>query len=65
MITVNGHDFEWREELTIQGILDERGYTSPRIVVKVNGDVVRREHWGTYVVSDGDDVRAIHLIAGG
>lgn len=65
MIAVNGRDFEWREGLTIQGILDERGYTSPRIVVKVNGEVVRQEHWGTYVVCDGDDVRAIHLIAGG
>lgn len=65
MISVNGRDFEWREGLTIQAILDERGYTAPRIVVKVNGEVVRREQWGTYVVRDGEEVRAIHLIAGG
>ena len=65
MISVNGRDFEWREGLTIQAILEERGYTAPRIVVKVNGEVVRREQWGTYVVRDGEEVRAIHLIAGG
>ena len=65
MISVNGHEFEWREGLTIQGILDERGYTSPRIVVKVNGEVVRQGQWSTYAVHDGDDVRAIHLIGGG
>jgi sulfur carrier protein len=65
VISVNGRDFEWREGLTIQAILDERGYTAPRIVVKVNGEVVRREQWGTYVVRDGEEVRAIHLIAGG
>ncbi len=65
MITVNGRDFEWREGLTVQAILDECGYTAPRIVVKVNGQVVRREHWTTHVVRDGEDVRAIHLIAGG
>ncbi len=65
MITVNGRGFEWREGLTIRAILEERGYTAPRIVVKVNGQVVRQEHWSRYVVRDGDDVRAIHLIAGG
>jgi sulfur carrier protein len=65
VIRVNGHDFEWREGLTIQGILDERGYTSPRIVVKVNDQVVRQQHWSTYTVRDGDDVKAIHLIGGG
>jgi len=65
VISVNGRDFEWREGLTIQAILEERGYTAPRIVVKVNGEVVRREQWGTYVVRDGEEVRAIHLIAGG
>jgi len=65
MMQVNGRDFEWREGLTIQAILEAHRYTSPRIVVKVNGQVVRRKDWDNYVVQDGDDVRAIHLIAGG
>jgi sulfur carrier protein len=65
VITVNGRDFEWRDALTIQAILDAHKYTSPRIVVKVNGEVVRQTDWSVFVVQDGDDVRAIHLIAGG
>ena len=65
MIAVNGRDFEWRKGLTVQAILDSKRYTSPRIVVKVNGEVVRQKEWKTFVVSDGDDLRAIHLIAGG
>jgi sulfur carrier protein len=65
VIQVNGRDFEWVEGLTIQAILEAHRYSSPRIVVKVNGKVVRQPEWPHYVVADGDDVRAIHLIAGG
>ena len=65
MIRVNGRDFEWCEGLTIQAILKAHKYTAPRIVVKVNGRVVPRKDWDAFTVQDGDDVRAIHLIAGG
>ena len=65
MIQVNGRDFEWRAGLTIQAILEAHKYTAPRIVVKVNGELVRRKDWDIYCIQDGDDVRAIHLIAGG
>lgn len=65
MITVNGEKMAWRDGLTIQAILEEKKYTSPRIVVKVNDEVVRRPEWSTFLVQDGDSVRAIHLIGGG
>ncbi len=65
MIVVNGRDAEWREGLTIRSIMREHRYTSPRIVVKVNEQVVRQEEWESYVVQDGDDVLVLHLIAGG
>lgn len=65
MIQVNGRDFEWRPNLTIGTIMGEFGYTAPKIVVKVNGEVIRKENWSVHEVADGDDVRVIHLIAGG
>ena len=65
MILVNGRDAEWREGLTIHSLMQEHRFTSPRIVVKVNGQLVRHEQWVSYVVQDGDDVLVLHLIAGG
>jgi sulfur carrier protein len=65
MITVNGREFAWRENLTIRAILKAHKYTSPRIIVKVDGELVRQEQWDTFIVRDGADVRAIHLIGGG
>lgn len=65
MILVNGRNFEWREELTISAIMQAFNYTSPKIVVKVNDQVVRQTEWSSYVAQDGDDVRILHLIGGG
>ena len=65
MIWVNGREAGWREGLTIRGIMDEHRFTSPRIVVRVNGQVVRKEQWDTYLVQEGDEVRVLHLIGGG
>jgi len=65
MITVNGRETKWWDGMTIRDVLREHRYTSPRIVVKVNGQLVLKKNWDVFVVEDGDDVRAIHLIAGG
>lgn len=65
MILVNGRQAEWHQNLTITGVLEMFNYTSPKIVVKVNGQVVRQDQWDTFLVQDGDDVRALHLIGGG
>ncbi|MBN1317341.1 MAG: sulfur carrier protein ThiS [Anaerolineales bacterium] len=65
MIKVNNREVEWWENMTIRDMLKEQKYTSPRIVVKVNDQVIRKQDWDTYTINDGDTVKAIHLIAGG
>jgi thiamine biosynthesis protein ThiS len=66
VIRVNNRDnIEWREGITVSDLLGHLNYTYHQIIVKVNGELVRRESYDTYVVPDGADVKAIHLIAGG
>lgn len=66
MIRVNDrHDVEWREGLTVSDLLEQMGYSYHQIIVKVNGELVRRESFDTYTIPDGAEVKAIHLIAGG
>jgi sulfur carrier protein len=65
VIQVNGRPAEWHAGLTIRDIMEAQGYTAPRIIVKVNGELVRQEQWDSYLVQDGDDVRVLHMIAGG
>jgi thiamine biosynthesis protein ThiS len=65
MIKVNMREHPWHENLTVQRLLDEKTYTFKQLVVKVNGNFVPEDQYDQYVISDGDDVMVIHLMAGG
>ncbi len=65
MITVNKQEHEWRDGMTLQTLLDEKRFTFPRIVVKVNGQLVKKYDYSTYTIENGDVIDAIHMIGGG
>lgn len=66
MIQVNDrHKVPWREGMTVADVLKEMNYTYHEIIVKVDGELVLKEAYGTTTVPDGADLKAIHLIAGG
>ncbi len=65
MIKVNGKNVDWNEGMTIETVLDKCNYTYPSIVVSVNGTIIHKEKYLTTVINDGDDVKVIHMVAGG
>lgn len=65
MIKVNGKDSEWKEGLTVQDILEQKKYTFPKIIVRVNGSIIPPEEYSRTIIYDGDDIIAFHLLAGG
>lgn len=65
MIHVNGKEFQWEEGMTVTELLRRKTYTYHKIVVKINNVVIPNEEFDTTVIHDGDDVKAIHLLAGG
>jgi sulfur carrier protein len=66
MIRVNDkHEIPWEDGLTVSDLLERMGYTYHEIIVKVDGELVRKPAYDTTTIPDGADVKAIHLIAGG
>jgi sulfur carrier protein len=65
MIKVNGLDFPWAEDLSVNKLLKEKNYTFPSIVVKINDQVIDPEDFEITFIANGDDVKVIHLITGG
>jgi len=65
MIRVNGDPLDWREGLTVQGILEARNYRFPLVIVTVNGQIVAKPDYGTTPVPEGAEVQVLHLISGG
>lgn len=66
MIRVNDREeVDWEEDMTVSDLLERLNYTFHQLVVKVNGELVRKEAYDTYTIPDEADVKVIHLIAGG
>ena len=64
-IEVNKETIDWEENMTVDRILKIMNYTFKLIVVKVNGELVKKENYNTKTIPEGADVQVIHLIAGG
>jgi sulfur carrier protein len=65
-ITLNNNPARFTQErLTITQLLQERNFTFKMLVIKINGQLVRKTDYDTAEVKDGDEVSVLHLISGG
>lgn len=53
------------DSLTIRDILLIKKFTFPNLVVKINGQLIRKPQYDSAEVHEGDVVEIIHLISGG
>ena len=66
MIRVNDKwDVQWKEGMTVQGVLNACGFSHHYLVVSVNGKLVPPGEYAGSRVADGDQVRVVHVIGGG
>lgn len=64
-ITVNSTEIAWEENMTIDRVLQVMKYTFKMIIVKVNGELIKKDKYNSYIVEENSDVKVIHLISGG
>ena len=64
-ITVNDNKIDWEENMTITRILKVMNYTFRMLVVKVDGQLIKKNEYESTIVSAGADVKVIHLMSGG
>lgn len=65
MIQLNNRNCEWEKGMTVRSLLDKKNYVFPKIIVKINGLMIDEDNWSDTTINDGDDVKAIHVFAGG
>ena len=51
--------------MSIQDVIDERNFIYPKLVVKLNGKLIRKEDYAATLVAEEDDLKIHHLLAGG
>ena len=66
MIRVNDKwDMPWKQGMTIEDVLESCGFSHHHLVVSVNGKLVPPDEYTSHLLTDGDQVRVVHVIGGG
>jgi sulfur carrier protein len=53
------------DQFTINELLRIKKFTFKMLVIKVNGQLIKKTEYDSSIVKDGDDVMVLHLISGG
>jgi len=65
-IQINNNPEAFPEDhLTISELLKKKNFTFKMLIVKINGQLVKKTEYETIEVKEGDDVMVLHLISGG
>jgi sulfur carrier protein len=54
-----------QDKLSITQLLEKKSFSFKMLVIKLNGQLIRKTDYETTFVSDGDDLMVLHLISGG
>ena len=65
MITVKNRQIDWHTGLTIPKLLETLGYKSRLVMVRVDGQVIRKQGRDGFRIPDGAQVEIRPLMAGG
>ena len=65
LVKVNGKDFEIQENSSIRDLLKAGNLKGERVIIELNGEIVRREQWESRKVSAGDSLEIIQILGGG
>ncbi|HNW98377.1 MAG TPA: sulfur carrier protein ThiS [Bacteroidales bacterium] len=65
-INLNNNDTELNyKEISVKELLAVQKFTFKLLVIKVNGNLVKRDDYEKIIIRDGDKVDVIHLMSGG
>ena len=64
-LTINGEPREFREGLSVSGVIEQLTMTAGRIAVELNHEILAREEWPRTILKTGDRLEIVHFIGGG
>ena len=64
-ITVNGEEKEYAEGISLAQLVDDLGIKVKVMAGAVNMNVVKKDDWESYLLSDEDRVELLHFVGGG
>lgn len=64
MVKVNGESYDYAE-LTVLEMLEKLGFSTERIAVEINMEIVPKASYSTTTLKDEDTVEVVSFVGGG
>ncbi|MEA3369933.1 MAG: sulfur carrier protein ThiS [Campylobacterota bacterium] len=64
-IIVNGESRDFKESITLSGLLSELALDGKVMAAAVNMDIVKQDSWDTHRLKDGDKLELLDFVGGG
>lgn len=64
-IVLNGEPFELPKKISIDELFDILELSSKFMAVEVNNEIIFRDSWETFLISQGDKIELVRAIGGG
>lgn len=64
MIKVNGSQMEL-SDISVTELLSQENYDIKRIAVEVNGQIVPKTQYESFMLKDGDNIEIVSFVGGG
>lgn len=64
-ISLNGNPYQLKENTTLTMLIEQLDLTNKRLAVEINKEIVPRSQFGSYILSQNQQVEIVHAIGGG
>tara|TARA_Y100001968_G_scaffold31017_1_gene23884 strand:- start:916 stop:1134 length:219 start_codon:yes stop_codon:yes gene_type:complete len=56
---------KFKEEFSLEGLLEYLGYKPQLVVVELNGEIINPKFWTTTKIKNGDCLEVVTIVGGG
>ncbi len=64
-LTINGNENDYKDDLTVSGLLKVLDIEPARVAVEVNINIIKKMNYEEYLLKDGDAVEIVNFVGGG
>jgi sulfur carrier protein len=65
-ILLNNREEEFdRESMSVNEMLDLKKFSFRMRIVKINGELISKDKYGSTIIHDGDNIQMFYLMSGG
>ncbi|MGQ9557548.1 MAG: sulfur carrier protein ThiS [Desulfurispora sp.] len=64
-VLLNGREYELPGEISLQQLVEQKGYNPATIIVELNYNLVKREQWGEVLLQENDQIEILRFVGGG